>query len=189
MRNSVASVQVGCVGVGGEWWEASSRPCLGCQQLALCQGEELGAEDLALGREGTQKCATWVSPIPTWPCPSSPPQGSTVPTGGHLSLPSANAILGYGTCQLLGDWAWGPTSCRDAEGLGSRSRAWENRPSKLPWLFPPAMEKRALQGHSTQLNIGTLGGGSGSCQLQGAIQFLLPEAGRRPSGARFMRQF
>lgn len=56
-------------------------------------------------------------------------------------LPSANAILGCGTCQLLGDWAKAPTSCRDAEGLGSRSRAWENMPSKLPGQIPPAMEK------------------------------------------------
>lgn len=73
----------------------------------------------------------------------------------------------------------GPTSCREAEGLGSRSRAWENMPSKLPEQFPPAVEKRGLQGHSRWLNIGTLGGGSGSCLPQGAVQFLLIGAGMR----------
>lgn len=42
----------------------------------------------------------------------------------------------------------GPTSCREAKGLGSRRRAWENRPSKRSRQFPLAMEKRGLQGHS-----------------------------------------
>lgn len=173
-----------------------SRPGLGRQHLALCPMEELGAKDLLLG--GDRGAQEWVPGIPTptssLVLPSLPPphlvppflptpiQGSTVLTGGHVSLPSAPVTLGWGTHPLPGDGAWGPTSCGDAEGLGSRSRAWETSPSKLPGQFPPATERRGLQGHGRQLNIGALGGGSGSCQLQGAIPFLLPGAGRRLSG-------
>lgn len=84
-----------------------------------------------------------ISPL-TLPDPALPPlpKAALSLQVAVSPLPSANAILGYGTCQLLGDWAKAPASCRDAEGLGSRSRAWENMPSKLPGQFPPAMEKR-----------------------------------------------
>lgn len=122
---------------------------------------------------GNMEWAIWEVSVQPNPLPTP----STVPAGGRLSLPSTDAILECGTCQLRGPWSWGPTSCREAQGLGSRSRAWENRSSKPPERFPPAAEKRGLQGHSRGLNIGTLGGGSDSCLPQGAFQFLLVGVG------------
>lgn len=119
---------------------------------------------------------TFLSRQPPAPTPF-PPTPSTVPIGGCLSLCSADAILRFRTCQWRGAWAWGPTSCREAEGLESRSGAWEHRPSKQPGQVPLAVGKRGLQGHGGQLNIGTRGGGSGSCQPQGALRLLPTGAG------------
>lgn len=132
------------------------------------------------GSGNTGVCASWeVSfqasnpPNPAPPLPTTPPTiaapGNSVSTGGHPFLPSADAISGCGTCQWRRTRAWGPTSCRDSEGLGSGSRAWENRPSKLPGQFPPATGSRGLQGHSRALNIGTR-----------RWKWFLPAAGRCP---------
>lgn len=55
---------------------------------------------------------------------------------------------------------------KQEQGLGKQA-------IKAAGQFPPAMERRGLQGHNRWLNIETLGGGSGSCHPQGAVQFLL----------------
>lgn len=50
--------------------------------------------------------------------PSFHPTPSTVPTGGRLYLPSADAILECGTCQWTGPWSWVPPPA-------GRLRVWE----------------------------------------------------------------
>lgn len=57
-------------------------------------------------REGTQECAGREVSFQAPPAPTAP--GSSVPTGGHVSLPSADAILGCGTCQRRGGPGLGP---------------------------------------------------------------------------------
>ena len=85
------------------------KACLGCQQLALCQGEELGTEDLALGRDqGTQDCATWVSPTPSSPF-SLTPLGPALPPLPKAALSLQVAIS---PCQVLMlFWDTEPASC------------------------------------------------------------------------------
>lgn len=77
-------------------------------------------------RKGSGKQATWEVSVqatpPSFSSPSSFPASSTVPTGGPLSLPSADVILECGTCQLRVPWSWGPTSCREARGSGKQEQ-------------------------------------------------------------------
>lgn len=78
-------------------------------------------------------------------------------------------------------------------GLGAHLLQGSRRPGKqepglgkqaikAAWAVPLGHGEEMAAGSQQMLNIGTLGGGSGSCRPQGAIQFLLIGAGMRPSG-------
>lgn len=125
---------------GGEQW--GTRGAALCRQSGVSLGTagELGTEDFMIGKEHRSVLAgRCLSRHPPPPLPQA-----------ALSLQVAMS-----PCQVLmlfwdaepasggGVRDWGPTSCRDSEGLGSRSRAWENRPSKL---LGNSLRPRAAEG-------------------------------------------
>lgn len=103
-----------------------------------------------LGKDqGTQECASWEVSFQASPAPTP---GSSVPTGGHLSLPSADAILGYGTCQWRGVRARGPHLLQGCRGSGKQERGLGKQAIKAAWAIPSGhgQERAARSQHTAK---------------------------------------
>lgn len=80
----------------------------------------------------------------------------------------------------------GPHLLQRGQGSGKQAQGLGKQAIKAAPAIPSGHGGERAAG--SQLNIGTLGGGSGSCQPQGAAQFLLTGgAGMRPAGTVFVR--
>lgn len=74
------------------------------------------------------------------PLPAAP--GSSSPTGGHLSLPSADAILGCGTCQWRGASSLGPHLLQGFRGSGKQEQGLGKQAIKAAGAIPSGHGQR-----------------------------------------------